>query len=563
MVKLFITLYLMVLASFFLFIAMTFSIVTIGESISQNIIIEGKLAKGVFTLLDESVMGLDKTQIDARLRNYKEVFGGEFKLVDYSTLNFDQKELEEIANGDILLRKESRTFITKLEEDQETDDKLSILFAKLNDTSQVWRVSLDFNLDVTVNDSGFHAIVTNDKYYAGLMYLIRLKLLEEDKSEWQSALITLRRQFGFPISVKDSISLKELNSFLDDNEKEDIITSIEEGKVGNITMGTSNTTLIQKIPSSSQYISIGPITTPWFIRNIIYIVLLLFLLSFATMVLLWVWPLWLNLIRLKKASDKFGDGSYDARIPYKRLSPIKNISKAFNAMAEHTQSSIHSQKELTSAVSHELRTPVARMRFALEMLNASDNKKEQTRYAEALNEDINELDLLLEELLNYARFDQNNLKLNFSIVKLIPWLDHSMQKLLPLANEKTLIYKVKNIKENETNHFEPRLMSRVLDNLVQNALRYAKRKVEVTLERTGDYYLLVVEDDGEGIPEEKREYIFDAFSRIDASRDRASGGFGLGLAIVNRIVKSHHGSVSIHTSYLGGAQFEVRLPCGK
>ena len=72
--------------------------------------------------------------------------------------------------------------------------------------------------------------------------------------------------------------------------------------------------------------------------------------------------------------------------------------------------------------------------------------------------------------------------------------------------------------------------------------------------------MLIVEDDGEGIPEDKRKTIFDAFSRIDASRDRASGGFGLGLAIVDRIVKAHLGSILINDSPLGGARFEVRIP---
>jgi len=102
-----------------------------------------------------------------------------------------------------------------------------------------------------------------------------------------------------------------------------------------------------------------------------------------------------------------------------------------------------------------------------------------------------------------------------------------------------------------------------LDNLVQNALRYASQTVEVTLTKDNNDYLLIVEDDGKGIPEEKRAHIFDAFSRIDASRDRASGGFGLGLAIVDRIVQAHSGNVSIHDSPLGGARFEVRIPAKK
>ena len=103
-------------------------------------------------------------------------------------------------------------------------------------------------------------------------------------------------------------------------------------------------------------------------------------------------------------------------------------------------------------------------------------------------------------------------------------------------------------------------MSRVLDNLVQNALRYAKHKVDVTFTKDHNDYLLIVEDDGNGIAKDQREHIFEAFSRIDASRDRASGGFGLGLAIADRIIKAHQGSILVSDSSMGGARFEVRIP---
>ena len=103
-------------------------------------------------------------------------------------------------------------------------------------------------------------------------------------------------------------------------------------------------------------------------------------------------------------------------------------------------------------------------------------------------------------------------------------------------------------------------MSRVLDNLVQNALRYANQQVLVIFTKDKNNYVLIVEDDGTGIPKTERTHIFDAFSRLDASRDRASGGFGLGLAIAERIVKGHQGNISIQSSELGGAKFEVQFP---
>jgi len=290
------------------------------------------------------------------------------------------------------------------------------------------------------------------------------------------------------------------------------------------------------------------------------LLILTFVFSIATALFIWLWPLWSNLLKIKKAANEFGEGNYSARIPFRKRSAIAPVAQAFNAMAERTQQSINTQKELTTAVSHELRTPVARMRFALEMLEQSDQEDDKSRYTKSLNIDIDDLDLLLEELLSYARFDQENTKLDLRLEKITPWLSTSIEKLLPLADSKLLNYQIEGIGLNESAYFEPRLMSRVLDNLVQNALRYAENTVEVTLSKDAEHYELIVEDDGKGISKADKTHIFDAFSRIDSSRNRSTGGFGLGLAIADSIIKAHQGTITVEDSKLGGARFIVRWP---
>jgi two-component system sensor kinase ParS len=108
---------------------------------------------------------------------------------------------------------------------------------------------------------------------------------------------------------------------------------------------------------------------------------------------------------------------------------------------------------------------------------------------------------------------------------------------------------------------EPRLMELALSNLLANALRYAKRSVSVTVMRDKELYRLVVEDDGEGIPESDRTAVFRAFTRLDTSRNRDTGGFGLGLAIVARIAALHRGRVIAEASTsLGGAKLALEWP---
>ena len=108
--------------------------------------------------------------------------------------------------------------------------------------------------------------------------------------------------------------------------------------------------------------------------------------------------------------------------------------------------------------------------------------------------------------------------------------------------------------------FEPRLMARALGNVLQNARRYAKQRVEVDAAINADTCRIVIDDDGPGIPEADRARIFEPFTRLDTSRNRDSGGYGLGLAIAQRIAQWHGGNIGVEDSPLGGARFVISWP---
>ncbi len=559
MAKLFFTLYLMVIASFLVFLIFMEGLDVLSDSVGDGAIIDEEISIGTFRLLDKSLNGLDEAQTDQLINKYKKIFGDEFQLIELSTLDLDEEQKSALENGKVVSVSGPMINFVIGETPQESqnkegdDEDIDILYFKRPNTSMVWRARLDYELDMSITNSSLAINVKGGKFAEGSVYMLQSQLEDRAPSEWTEILNKLEPEFGLPVKI---IALNSLSKNLNLNEQ----LRIKQNKVANISQDTIYTTFVQKIPNSTKLLQVGPVEIPWLIRNFPILLVIAFILAFAFTILLWLWPLWSNLLRIKKAAEDFGAGNYNARVPNRKRSPVAKISKAFNSMAEQTQQSIRQQKELTTAVSHELRTPVARMRFALEMLDSSENKSDKSRYIGDINEDIDELDLLLEELLTYARFDQKSYSINPKLEKLIPWLSNSMEKLMPLAEKKILHYRVEGIGINETTLFEPRLMTRVLDNLVQNALRYAHQTVEVALCKDQDSYLLIVEDDGDGIPKDKHKNIFDAFSRIDASRDRASGGFGLGLAIVDRIVKAHLGNISVNDSTLGGARFEVRIP---
>ena len=560
MLRLFITLYLAVFASFILFIFVINGLSEYDNKIGGSWPLVKQISNTTLQLVDESFSKQDETGKQVFLKRYSNLFGPVFGLVDPASLkHLDSADLEKIKQGKLVSVEINQYVIPRGDLAgtlKNTKDDLFIIYLKQQNTSKIWQLDFDADVDFAINNETFHSVVISGKVFDGIMNLVQEILLNTPEANRKRMIETLSKRYQQRISLKPTSTL-DFNALIN---KSQAISDINAGKVVNITPGAYKVTLVKKLPDMDQLLQFGPVEIPWLTRNFPYLILLTFAMSFATMLFLWIKPLWSNLIKIKKAAEEFGKGNYDQRIKHGKFSPISRVSKAFNAMAERTQRSIRAQKELTSAVSHELRTPVSRMRFALTMLDSTQSPQDRSRYINAINEDIDELDMLLEELLSYARLDQQAPQITPVVVRLKPWFNNTLEKLLPLANDKRLHYATKNIDKHESCLFEPIMMSRVLNNLVQNGLRYADSTVDVALKKEHNFLFITVEDDGRGIPKDNRETIFNPFSRLDPSRDRASGGFGLGLAIVNQIVKAHQGIITIHDSPLGGAKFVVRIP---
>jgi signal transduction histidine kinase len=282
----------------------------------------------------------------------------------------------------------------------------------------------------------------------------------------------------------------------------------------------------------------------------------LFYASILLIVGLWLRPLLRDLRILTVASQKFATDYREPLDTASRTSQLTSLATNLDDMSAKVSQLIQSQKEMTAALSHEMRTPLARVRFAAAVLEGEvdEHLRGQLR---AVNADVQQIDDLISDMLDYARLDHPGLRMNCQVVPLAPWLRQVVSSSPP--HQKT----VSTVQQDgiETAWMEPRLMELALSNLLANALRYAKQKVTVTVLRERDLYRVVVEDDGKGIPEVDRTSIFRAFTRLDDSRNRDTGGFGLGLAIVARIAALHRGRVTAEVSAsLGGARLTLEWP---
>jgi two-component system OmpR family sensor kinase len=306
-----------------------------------------------------------------------------------------------------------------------------------------------------------------------------------------------------------------------------------------------------KSPQDKKIYQLGPLATPSNEEPYIkYLILVISYLLLAAFLALWTRPIWTDLLQLKNMAEKITLGDLEVTQKVNTGSPTAIVVQTFVDMASRITRLIAEQQQLVNAVSHELRTPLSRLRFSLAMMKNID----PTQLSE-INNDVQEMENLIEEMLGYARIESISQSLHKSNVNMSELLFHQVDKhqrgtdkTLSLVVDSSLFF-----------HCHGSLIERACQNLITNAVRYAKQQVVIGANIEGEQLVITVSDDGCGISEKEQDKIFEPFTRINKSRNKKDGGFGLGLAIVKRIVDLHHGQCQVNHSSLGGCKFEMRI----
>ncbi|MFC0250804.1 ATP-binding protein [Massilia consociata] len=270
---------------------------------------------------------------------------------------------------------------------------------------------------------------------------------------------------------------------------------------------------------------------------------------------LWSRSHWQGLQALSRVADEFGSGKLTARAQMKPSAAVYPLAERINHMADRIEHLLEAQKSLLHSVSHELRTPIARLEFALELLDARAKDPDLGKRIRAMEGDLHELNALVGELLDMSKLDSAR-NLQAEPTALAPLL-RECTRMLPPSPHSLDCAVPDDLGEPE---LDRRLLARAVCNLLRNAQKYAGSRIELSAARNGNAIEIAVDDDGPGIPEDEREKIFDPFYRLDRSRDRATGGFGLGLSIARKAVALHGGTLRAESSALGGARFVITLP---
>lgn len=272
---------------------------------------------------------------------------------------------------------------------------------------------------------------------------------------------------------------------------------------------------------------------------------LLFLGLLAVAVWLWLWPVARDIQKLKQ---QLSDPTGTAALPVRSF--IAPIAISFEQMRQQIQRLLGLQREMTQAVSHELRTPLARLSFALELSALPTDEKQ------LMLNDVKELEQLVDEMLDYARLESTQPALKMQRVDLSELLQNLVEKLSPLPGARIELQAATSCVYVCDGHY----LERAVQNLLVNAKRFARDKVLLILQSGSDAIEIRVEDDGPGIDPKQRAEILKPFVRLDPSRQKGFGGFGLGLAIVCRVLEWHKASIEVGDSASGGASFKIKLP---
>jgi signal transduction histidine kinase len=256
---------------------------------------------------------------------------------------------------------------------------------------------------------------------------------------------------------------------------------------------------------------------------------------------------------LKSGVEEVGAGSLDHRIPAFGAVEFRDLAGAFNAMASRLQRLIRNKEQLLLDVSHELRSPITRMKVQLEFLDDAAAR-------DSLGSDLGDMEAMVTTLLESARLRHAAASLNPATVdmgrlirSLLVEFDARPPGIVPgplsAAPVKADAEKIKT----------------VLRNLLDNALKHTPAEgpaVEISLTQAPDTLDIVVHDHGEGIPEADMPHLFDPFYRVDRSRSRKTGGYGLGLSLCKAIVDAHHGHLDLLSILGEGTRVTVSLPLG-
>lgn len=244
---------------------------------------------------------------------------------------------------------------------------------------------------------------------------------------------------------------------------------------------------------------------------------------------------WLN-----KGVQEVSRGNLNHRVPLKKHDELRDLAEAFNNMTDRIRKMLQAKEQLLRDVSHEMRSPLTRMKVAIEFLPDGKSK-------ESIKADLKEMENMIAEILDTARFHHLHGQLKRQRLNLVDLLN----EVVPAFENQSPGVEIVDIPASIQVDLDPEQIKIVLNNVLDNAVKYSRtdsEPIRISYERQGSRGITRIQDDGIGIPEEELPFIFEPFYRVDKSRSRYTGGYGLGLSLCKTIMEAHGGKIEIDSA---------------
>ncbi|MCI9526065.1 MAG: HAMP domain-containing histidine kinase [Lachnospiraceae bacterium] len=288
---------------------------------------------------------------------------------------------------------------------------------------------------------------------------------------------------------------------------------------------------------------------------------LLILIFTAGMLTVWIYQGIINPIhKLQVATENIKAGNLDFTVEADGRDEIGELCRNFEEMRfrlkESEEEKLAGEKEnrvLISNISHDLKTPITAIKGYVEgiMDGVADTPEKQEKYIRTIYNKANEMDTLINELTLYAKIDTNRIPYNFSRINVADYFEDCVEEVgLDLEAENIRLNYIDYADKDVLIIADPEQLRRVINNLISNSIKYLDKEqgfINIRIRDVGDFIQIEFEDNGKGISAKDLPYIFDRFYRADASRNSSTGGSGIGLSIVKKIIEDHGGKIWVNS----------------
>jgi len=523
------------IAFLIIFIACSFGLMYTVLDITGNIATRNYLIrtnKGMLNFLQSKLQKYPILQWNRRIAKMRPGFSSYIKVLPVSKINLSTSEIATLKRKGIFVKQEDRKAFFGIW------DCDIFYYQMIPGTKYAFKME-----ELSLSKTAHYKLAWNNR-------LLTMQLQNAPQKHWGNIAKKMQKIYGYPVSIISNVdaklSVNELNNLQD------------SGSTIKDTKKTEVRNFYTKIPGTNYLIHTGSMPTDYFDKYLIYTMYAAFL--FVLLGFLFISHLFFGraIRKIFIITDHYSRGDFNITTKISKYSSMYRVYANILEMGQRIKNLIKSQQALTRLVAHESRTPISRMLFILEKMDKLPQTDKLQQSISELKGNLDELNDLTNNFLRYSRLTSKQLTLNPIKTNIVDLIKVSVDKFTDnKGNIKISI--TSNLSKTKQVVIDKKYIGYALDNLISNAIRYAKHQVKISAWDENEKLCVAVEDDGIVIDDEDKKTIFEPFVQLKQNGDLAEG-YGLGLSIVKAIINLHHGAIKVSDSSLGGTKFLVTLP---